>query len=194
MQGKVSTRGQMEIKGLPISKSAVRISNRDWFVLYNDGEGFEVKKMIDGAQVGQLLLCGIVESTISPHDPPASYQRITPATQRLAEQIIATFYFQTYAFSGWQAYSDPDFGLSFEYPTEWHATTRIEQAQPYGSPNANVKREEFSGPGGMIDLDIWDARNLKIAKWQDWWHGWIGAPRLGYEPKEPNAQVFQCPP
>ncbi len=102
VQGEVTARGALEIKGLQISRSAVRISNRDWFVLYNNGEEFEVKKMAGGAQVGRLLLSGIVESTISPNDPPEGYQGITPAVQALADQIIATFDFQTYSFSGWQ--------------------------------------------------------------------------------------------
>ena len=193
VQGEVIPRGALEIKGLQISRSAVRISNRDWFVLYNEGEEFEVKKVVGGTQVGRLLLSGIVESTISPNDPPGGYMGITPAEQALTDQIIATFDFQTYAFSGWQTYSDPDFGLSFEYPTEWQATMRWEQAQPYGSSKAIMKREEFFGPGGMIDLDIWDAHNLKIPDWQNWWHEWTGAPREGFEPEKPNAKVFRLP-
>lgn len=193
VQGELTALGALEIKGLQISRSTVRISNRDWFILYNNGEEFEVKRMVDGVQVGRVLLSGIVESTISPNDPLEGYRGITPAVQALADQIIATFDFQTYSFSGWQTYSDSDRGLSFKYPTEWQTITRIKQAQPYGSPNTIVKREEFSGPGGLINLDIWAAYDLGIEDWQDWWHEWTGAPREGTEPKEPNAQIFQLP-
>ena len=192
IDGKRGARGNMKFMGTEIPKSVLVFAGVDWTVLYNDGNEFEVKKMAGGQQVGRVIFNAILESTVDPYNPPGGYQGISPEIQSLAEQIIGTLSFQTYTFSGWQQYIDTEFGISLDYPKEWEAVTTI-VAIRNKFPNTIWKREQFTGPGGEILLDIWDAHGYGLVEWMNWWHSYTGAAREGFEPEQPNATIFNKP-
>ena len=65
---------------------------------------------------------------------------------------------------------ESDYGqLTLQYPDAWRRETTIEQKVPFSDPDAIIRRETFTWPGGGIDLDVWSARGLQLDEWLDWY-------------------------
>jgi len=75
----------------------------------------------------------------------------------------------------WQNYQDLDYGFTIAYPVGWDYQVTIDQSIPYSNPQAIIKRLTFTGNEGVIDFDIWLARDLSqsmhsnLNEWMTWY-------------------------
>jgi len=153
-----------------------------------------LKKM---AMLGGVILSPVSTSFLDRFkgpDPAANFLQIGNFILKFPRGESTTVSSQTATQpTDWVKYSDPDYGISFDYPTDWEHATQFIQMPPYEAPNAILKRERFSGLGGVIDVDIWDAHGYALVEWMKWWHSWTEAAREAFEPEQPNAKVLESP-
>lgn len=83
-------------------------------------------------------------------------------TSNLSEGTIDTF-------TEWNIYIDTDIHFSLTYPRDREHQTTVEQFAPHRDPEAIIKRETFSGIGGMVDVDIWLANGMTLTEWLQWY-------------------------
>lgn len=87
--------------------------------------------------------------------------------------------------SDWQRYTDQDYEFSLEYPVGWKVETTIQQIASFPEPSAIIKRQTFTGPEGLIDLDVWLANGRDFGSWLKWYE----ATRDKLPLSQPNATI-----
>ncbi len=86
----------------------------------------------------------------------------------------------------WRCYEDVDYGFAISHPESWQVRTPINRTSS-DDPAVIVRRHEFSGPEGAVDLDIWLKSESDLVAWLEEMNS-ISGSRL-FPSMEPNATV-----
>ncbi len=129
------------------------------------------------------LLLSVGSGEVLSQEPPPQNGASVVENCKAATDFPATF--SVTPISEWLRYEDRAYGVALEYPAEWKVETAIQQSDPFSDPSAIIKRQTFTGPEGLIDLDIWLSNGRDLSKWLEWY----GETRSKLPTTHPNAMI-----